>query len=137
MITQKILKKRIVEKKAWKDLGIELSNETFIYYKIPLVRKIVRFMSKYIPQILYIFISKRILIYAYAKGSISSPSLRNKLHNHPFPDISELGIYSDHSLVYHLGGGLEAAMDITAKAYKFNCFFDKLKQIIVFLAIQC
>jgi len=132
MITKSRLKKRISDRKAWKEIGIELSSENFSYFKIPLTRKLVKFIFKYIPRILSIVIGKRILIYAYAEGSISSPILRKKLHNHPFPDICELGIYSDHSLVYHLGGGLEAAMDITTKATKFNQPFDNNSIVLDF-----
>lgn len=69
---------------------------------------------------------------AFAEGSIRSESLRSKLHNHPFPDINKLGIYSDSDLIYHLGGGLANAIQISSKAAAHKCPFNKACGVLDF-----
>ncbi len=76
--------------------------------------------------------SDEVVYRAYVDGSITSLTLREKLHRHPFPDLEELGIYSDSSLEYHLGGGLGTAIAVSEKAQRYNKPFRNGMKILDF-----
>jgi SAM-dependent methyltransferase len=73
-----------------------------------------------------------IIFRAFTEGSIRSEKLRSKLHKHPFPDINKLGIYSDSDIIYHLGGGLTNAIQISSKAASHKCPFKKASRVLDF-----
>lgn len=76
--------------------------------------------------------SDEIIMLAFVEGSIKSKELRDKLHNHSFPDISKIGIYSDSDIVYHVGGGLATAIEISAKSEQHNHPFESAGKVLDF-----
>ncbi|MGA3207366.1 MAG: class I SAM-dependent methyltransferase [Syntrophales bacterium] len=99
MISFETLRERIVNANAWRDIieALELDIS---------------------PELLSKSASDEVIGRAFVDGSIKSEKLRDKLHKHPFPDISRLGKYSDYSLKYHVGEGLTNAIQISSKAKK-------------------
>jgi len=112
------LRERLVAANAWREinetLGLNLSPES-------LAKEV---LTK--PE------NDWIVWQAFVDGSIKSKELRDKLHRHPFPDTSRVGIYSDVSLEHHVGGGLANAMEITSKAEKHGHPFESAAKILDF-----
>ena len=118
MINMNRLRERLVATNSWREigeaLGLNLSPEA-------LAREV---LTK--PE------NDWIVWKAFVDGSIKSKRLRDKLHQHPFPDIHSVGVYSDDSLEYHVGGGLANAMQITSKAEKHHHPFEFASQVLDF-----
>lgn len=108
-----MLRERINAANAWKDIAdiLEIDNS---------------------PEVLAQSANDEIVYRAFVEGSIKSKILRDKLHQHPFPDIARLGTYSDSDLEYHVGGGLVTAIDLTAKAEKHNHPFESASNVFDF-----
>ncbi|MFX0197453.1 MAG: class I SAM-dependent methyltransferase [Candidatus Hodarchaeota archaeon] len=118
MITMEMLRERIIATNTWKDIADVLE------FNIS-------------PEALAAEVSTKsendwIVWKAFVDGSISSNRLRDKLHRHPFPDITRLGVYSDDSLEYHVGGGLANAIQITSKADKHGHPFESASKVLDF-----
>jgi len=118
MITMNTLRERIVATNCWKDineaLGLNISAEALAAEVLGKPEK------------------DWVVWQAFVDGSMKSKELRDKLHKHPFPDITRVGVYSDVSLEHHVGGGLANAMQITSKAEKYNHPFEFASKVLDF-----
>jgi len=113
MITMQMLRERVTETNAWGEIADVLEINIS-------------------PDALAESANDEIIFEAYAEGSIKSEKLRDKLHRHPFPDISKFGIYSDNDMIYTIGGGLKTAIEITSKAEKHKHPFESALKVLDF-----
>ena len=113
MITMNMLRERIDAANAWQDIADILGLDSS-------------------PETLADSANDEVIYRAFVEGSIKSKKLSNKLHNYPFPDITNLGRYSDPSMEYHLGGGLNTAIGITQKAEKYKHPFESASNVFDF-----
>jgi SAM-dependent methyltransferase len=113
MITMDMLRERIHAAGAWEDISDVLGLDMVL-------------------EELDSLADDEIVYKAFVQGSIKSKKLRKKLHHHPFPDIADLGRYSEPDMEYHLGGGLNVAISITQKAKQYDRPFTSAKKVFDF-----
>lgn len=113
MFTYQMLRERIANVNAWYEIVEALELEVS-------------------PEIFSRSADDKMIWKAFVQGSIKSERLRHKLHQHPFPDISKLGRYSDSNLEYHVGGGLSNAIQISSKAEKHHHPFGATGRVLDF-----